>query len=84
MADATRNAADPVEKKLASRANSATGRRVVLHLEPYNGPHSALFPVGFAAGVLQKLKGLMRDVDPNPLVVNIARTRSAGLPWTVS
>jgi hypothetical protein len=56
----------------------------VLHLEPYAGDTSTLFPSGFAASVLQKLKQLVKNTDPNPLVLNIANTPAAGVPWIVS
>lgn len=70
----------------ATDAIAARAHRVVLHLEPHTvgGGHSHLFPHGFAADVLMKLKQLVRDVDPKPLVLNIRRTtRRAGVPWTV-
>ena len=58
--------------------------RVVLHLEPHEGPHTKLFPRNFSGGVLQKLKQLVKQIDPEPKVLNIANTRWAGVPWTVS
>ena len=69
----------------ALHATSVTQYRVVLHLEPHSrsGANSALFPRGFAASVLQKLQALVRDIDSAPLVLNIARTPGAGVPWTV-
>jgi len=82
--DAASNAATPTEKSLATMAVSATAKRVVLHLEPHVGAHSALFPAGFAASVFQKLRQLVRAIDPNPLVLNIADTPSVGVPWTVT
>ena len=82
--DAALNATTPIEKALAALAVSATVKRVVLHLEPHVGPHSALFPTAFRASVFQKLKQLVRSIDPNPLVLNIADTPSAGVPWLVS
>ena len=54
------------------------------HLEPHVGAHSALFPSGFAASVLQRLKQLVRTIDPNPLVLNIADTALVGVPWAVT
>ena len=82
--DAANNAITPTEKSLATLAVSATAKRVVLHLEPHVGAHSALFPAGFAASVLQTLKRLVRSIDPNPLVLSIADTPWVGVPWTVS
>ncbi len=69
----------------AGRAMAAGQTRVVLHLEPHppTGSQTALFPSGFTASVLQKLKQLVKDIDPTPLVLNIARTPAAGVPWTV-
>lgn len=81
---AASNAATPTEKSLATMAVSATAKRVVLHLEPHVGVHSALFPAGFAASVFQKLRQLVPAIDPNPLVLNIADTPSVGVPWTVT
>ncbi|MBT9557536.1 MAG: hypothetical protein IV100_15965 [Myxococcales bacterium] len=42
-----------------------------------------LFPREFSADVLQKLKRLVADVAPGPLVLDIARTERAGVPWRV-
>ncbi|MEN9557600.1 MAG: hypothetical protein RLZZ232_3886 [Planctomycetota bacterium] len=84
LTDAAASATTPSEKSLAVLAISAPTKRVVLHLEPHVGAHSALFPAGFAASVLQRLRQLVRSIDPNPLVLNIANTPSASVPWTVS
>lgn len=84
LADASVHATLPGEKHLAIAAISSTRPRVVLHLEPHTGAHSALFPVGFAASILQQLRRLVKAIDPNPLVLNIANTPTAGVPWTVS
>lgn len=83
LEDAAKRAEIPAEKEHAKRAIAAQQRRIVLHLEPHVGPHSALFPSGFGAGVLQKLKQLVRSVDSNPSVASIAKPAS-GAPWTVS
>ena len=82
--DAAVHAVTPAELSLAKLAVSASTTRVVLHLEPHVGPHTALFPVGFSASVLQKLKQLVRTIDPNPLVLNIADTPLVGVPWSVT
>jgi hypothetical protein len=82
--DAAINAVTPSEQTLAKLAVSVPTTRVVLHLEPHVGPHTALFPAAFAASVLQKLKQLVRAIDPNPLVLNIADTASVGVPWAVT
>ena len=84
LADASTHAKSSREKKLASDALAAATRRVVLHLEPHTGAHSALFPSGFAASVLQQLRRLVKAIDANPLVLNISNTPSSGVPWSVS
>ena len=84
LADAAVNAADVSERSHAIAALAAPIKRVVLHLEPHTGSHTALFPVGFAASVLQRLRPHVLAIDANPLVLNIANTPSAGVPWTVA
>lgn len=84
LADAAVNAVILSEKNHAKSALAAPLKRVVLHLEPHTGPHSALFPAGFPASVLQQLKQLVKAIDANPLVLNIANTPAAGVPWTVA
>jgi hypothetical protein len=84
LSDARANAVQVLEKNHATLALSSPTRRVVLHLEPHAGAHTALFPSGFAASVLQKLRQLVRAIDKNPLVLSIAITPAAGVPWTVS
>lgn len=54
--------------------------RVVLHLEQPR-VHSKLFPRQYVpTAVLQKLKQIVRSIDPHPLVIELA---SATVPWTV-
>jgi hypothetical protein len=84
LADASNNAVVLGEKQLATDALASASRRIVLHLEPHTGAHTALFPAGFAASVLQKLRQLVKAIDANPLVLNIANTPISGVPWTVS
>lgn len=84
LADAAANAAVVSEKNHAAIALAAPTKRVVLHLEPHVGPHTALFPRGFPASVLQKLRQLVKTTDPNPLVLDIANTPAAGVPWNVA
>jgi hypothetical protein len=84
LEDAAVKAASVAEKNHAQMAIAAPARRVVLHLEPHGGKHTILFPLGFQASVLQKLRQLVKATDPNPLVLNIANTPSAGVPWTVA
>jgi hypothetical protein len=84
LADAAVNANDPGEKQHAARAMAARHRRIVLHLEPHVGHHTKLFPRNFSGNVLQQLKRLVKHIDPKPLVLNIATTRRARVPWAVS
>jgi hypothetical protein len=84
LADASANGAVVSEKNHATIAIAAPVKRVVLHLEPHVGSHTALFPRAFAANVLQKLRQLVRAIDPNPLVLEVANTVAAGVPWTVA
>lgn len=85
LTDAATNATVPSEKNLAVNARATGTKRIVLHLEPYTGTqYTALFPTGFTASVLQKLRQLVRTIDPNPLVLNIANTPASQVPWTVS
>jgi len=84
LAHAGANAAVPAERQHAANAVASTARRVVLHLEPHTGPHTALFPAGFAANVLQRLRQLVKTIDSNPLVLNISTTPASGVPWAVS
>lgn len=84
LADAAVRAVVTSEKDHATSALAAPAKRVVLHLEPHTGQLSALFPVGFPASVYQKLKQLVKSIDPNPLVLNITNTPAAGVPWAVA
>ena len=84
LAHAAVNAIVPAEQAHAAQAVLAPVRRIVLHLEPHVGPHTALFPAGFAASVFQTLKRLVAHIDTNPLVLNIANTPMAGVPWVVA
>jgi hypothetical protein len=70
----------------ASNAAAAQRARVVLHLEPHPsaGSHASLFPSGFTVNVLLQLRILLADIDPNPLVLNIARTANASVPWSAA
>lgn len=82
LRDAAENASDAEERAQALRACLAKSNRVVLHLEPRTGQHSILFPSNFTASVLQKLRQLVKSIDPNPLVVSIAKP--GHVPWKVS
>lgn len=84
LRDAAINAIDPREKQHSANAMVSPIVRIVLHLEPHVGPHSALFPSRFAVNVFQRLRQLVNQIDPNALVLNISNTPMAGVPWTVS
>jgi len=85
LTDTAVNGQQASEKAHAAAAIAAAGRRVVLHLEPHppSGAHTALFPSNFAANVHQALRPLVADIDPKPLVLCIANTPRAGVPWIV-
>jgi len=72
-----------IEREHARRAMAGKTRRIVVHVEPHTGRHSALLPKNFAAGVLQKLRQLVREIDPKPLVLDMVLTRTFGVPWSV-
>lgn len=70
------------EKKAASQALRSRFLRVVLHLEQPT-KHSKLFPRAISpAAVLQRLKQLIKPIDPHPRVVE--KASMAGIPWTVT
>ena len=83
LTDAAVNASDADEKSYAQSALGIPDKRIVLHLEPHVGPHAALFPSGFSANVLAKLKQELHGLGIKPLVLNIANTPAAGVPWRV-
>lgn len=75
------NANDESEKQFAHRAVRCSRLRVVLHLEQ-PAKHSKLFPRAIdPAKVQQKLKQIVKAVDPHPLVVEMGRMN--GLTWKV-
>jgi hypothetical protein len=85
LEDAASNAANFDERHFADLARSASEVRVVLHMEPYAGGHSKLFPrIPNPANVLQKLKQFIVHLDATPLVLSIATTAQSGVPWSVS
>ena len=75
------NANDPEEKRLAQDALTAQTIRVILHLEQPAKP-SKLFPHIDPAHIHQKLKQLIKAIDPHPCVLE--STRMKGMAWTVS
>ncbi len=82
LASARVNANDPNEKELANYAVKTGRLRVVLHLEqPVK--HSKLFPRAInPADIKQKLKKLVKAIDPHPLVLEKA-TCPERVKWSV-
>jgi hypothetical protein len=72
---------DESEKNSARQALRSRSLRIVLHLEqPIK--HSKLFPRAInPATVLQRLRQLVKSIDPHPLVVEMGTMRN--LPWSV-
>ena len=77
---------DPAARSHASISSTSRRFRVVLHLEPHPqlGAHAALFPVNWAANILLQLQSRVSDIDPSPLVLNIARMPASQVPWSVA
>ena len=74
------NANDVDEQRISTRALTTPSLGVVLHLEQPTAP-SKLFPrVADPANLTQKLKQLLKPVDPHPRVVD---HRDGSMPWTV-
>lgn len=75
------NANDEKEKQLAWNAAQCPRIRVVLHLEQPR-KHSKLFPRAIdPAKVKQRLKQLIKAIDPRPLVLEMGHLQ--GVPWSV-
>lgn len=81
LVGAQHHASDATERQLARTAVRSSSIRVVLHLEqPLQ--HSILFPRAISpADVVQRLKQLLKAIDPHPRVVE--RQSMAGIPWRV-
>lgn len=76
------NANDEDEKAMAVTALRCPRLRVVLHLEQ-PAKHSALFPRAIdPANVQQRLRQLIKAIDPHPLVIDMGRMN--GVAWTAS
>ena len=77
---------DPAACSHASQTSTSRRFRVVLHLEPHptSGAYAALIPVSWVANVLLQLRQNLSDIDPNPLVLDIARTPGSQVPWSVT
>jgi hypothetical protein len=72
---------DDSEKNSARQALRSANLRIVLHREQPR-KHSKLFPRAInPATVLQRLRQLVKAIDPHPLVVEMATMRN--LPWSV-
>lgn len=70
------------ERSQAQRSLQARGLRVVFHLEQPER-HSKLFPRPFnLANVQQKLRQIMKPIDPHPLVTE--RNQMGQVPWRVT
>jgi hypothetical protein len=76
---------DAAAKAHANLAAAAPANRVVLHLQthPSSGQHAALSPASLIANVLLQLRINLADIDSNPLVLDLARTATANVPWSV-
>ena len=73
---------NPDQKEKANAALHATRIRVVLHLEQPDR-HSRMFPRAIdPAKVKQKLKQLIKAIDPHPLVLEM--NRMGNVAWTVT
>ena len=76
------NANNKAEKQIAQHALRCPRLRVVLHLEQ-PAKHSKLFPRAIdPANVQQKLKQLIKAIDPHPLVLEM--DRMASVAWKVA
>ena len=71
-------AADPIEQRLAANLLGCSSLRVVAHIELPPRHHAVVDP----ADLKQKLRQLLRAVDPHVKVASI--TNMQGLAWTVS
>ena len=77
---------DAAAQAHATVACAASAIRDVLHLQPHptTGQHAALFPASWSANVLLQLRINLADIDASPLVLDMARTAAANVPWSVS
>ena len=75
------NANDAGEKDTAAAALRCRRIRVVLHLEQ-PAKHSKLFPRINPANIQQRLKQVVKAIDPHPLVLEMGRMN--GVPWSVN
>lgn len=74
----------PFEKQQAKLALACTRFRVVLHLEQ-PATRSRIHPSATRqVNVLQRLRQLVKSIDPNPLVVDKGGSTGVGVGWTVN
>ena len=78
---ASKNANDENEKNHAAKAIRRSKIRVVLHLEQLVRPSRLFRRMIDPANVLQRLKQLIKGVDPHPLVLDTSRMRNVA--WSV-
>lgn len=77
------NANDSEEKSFARQSVQSSRLRVALHLEQPE-KHSRLFPRAInPANVRQKLKGLLKAIDPHPRVLDRTMARTS-LAWKIT
>ena len=75
------NAPEPSEKSFATAALRCKKLRIALHLEQ-PAKHSKLFPRAIdPADVLQRMKQLLKAIDPHPLVVD--SNAGSQVAWSV-
>ena len=82
LAAAAANATSEVERGLAWKAIECRKWRVVLHLEEYAARDRSRIQPRETPNVADKLRRMLKAVDPNPLVLN--RRAEAPVPWTVA
>ena len=76
------NASDAGEKQVATDAVRSSRHRIVLHLEQPTMRRSFHSTKKRRANVLQRLKQLVKSIDPRPLVVDMTTPNKVG--WTVT
>jgi hypothetical protein len=82
LVGAQHTAADSDERAISQKSLRARSLRVVLHLEQPDKP-SRLFPRAInPANVRQRLKQLLKPIDPHPRVVEM--NTQQGIPWKVT
>ena len=77
------NANDAIEQRIAERALSTRRLGIVLHLEQPATPSRLLLRVADPADLTQKLKQLLKPIDPHPRVVD-RHSLHPSMRWTVT